>query len=308
VQVVDFETVPLSDDIGVEIQNAGFDQIRSDDVLRLFVREELARHRVVLFRNQRDIRANELSAFMSTFGPLLNIRAQNNNAHHVADDDIVKVISNMTAPDGRPLGDGNSSAQVWHSDGTVWEVPTATNAMYCRVAPTPAPKTSFLDMIKVYADLPAELKDRIRELRVIHHVYDRQLEVNIDRYGESLSHERRRQGTVHPLVRRHMATGAPILYLPTRRDSVLVGWSDQESRALLDELKGYVEQSTRSCSVGLVPDDLVIWDNTATLHSREGWPPRAGRAVWHVASEGEIPTPLYGQRNKNPYSSHLTPA
>jgi taurine dioxygenase len=108
---------------------------------------------------------------------------------------------------------------------------------------------------------------------------------------------------VHPLVRRHLPTGLPILYLPTRRDSIVVGWSDSDSSRLLADLWGFVERSQHRTSVALVKNDLLFWDNAATVHSREGWPADQGRAVWHVAAEGEIPTPLYGKRAANIYGS-----
>ena len=43
----------------------------------------------------------------------------------------------------------------------------------------------------------------------------------------------------------------------------------------------------------------MIWDNRATVHAREGWPEEKTRIMWHLSSEGEIPTPLMTRRGVN---------
>jgi taurine dioxygenase len=96
-----------------------------------------------------------------------------------------------------------------------------------------------------------------------------------------------------------MPTTAAVLYLPARRDSLVVGWSEADSRALLDELWSHVEQCPQFIRIALKPDDFVIWDNTALAHSREGWPPHEQRIMWHVSAEGECPTPRFGLPDRN---------
>src|SRR6185437_11386396 len=113
----------------------------------------LKRH-LLLFFPQQSIEPATLTAFAHHFGPLLDIRRKANPARHVPGHDMIKVISNITCSDGVPLGDGNASAQIWHSDSTTWEVPVGYIAFYCRIAPPNPPHTSFLDMIKVYETLP----------------------------------------------------------------------------------------------------------------------------------------------------------
>jgi taurine dioxygenase len=154
-------------------------------------------------------------------------------------------------------------------------------------------------MIKVYQTLPQPTKDRIRSLRVMHHVFPRQIEAAIARDAPSLPIEDRRVGRIHPLVRRHMPTNNPILYLPVRHDSLVVGWNETDSRELLDELWAHTNASPYFVSAALEPDDFVIWDNAATVHSRDGWPEDSGRTMWHVSAEGEVPTPRFGERAPN---------
>jgi alpha-ketoglutarate-dependent taurine dioxygenase len=130
-------------------------------------------------------------------------------------------------------------------------------------------------------------------------VFHRQIEVAIARDAPSLPIADRRVGRIHPLVRRHIPTNLPVLYLPVRHDSLVVEWTEQDSRALLDELWEHTNASPFFAGAALEPNDFIIWDNTATVHSRDGWPEDTGRTMWHVSAEGEVPTPRYGERAPN---------
>ena len=293
------EITTLTPEIGVDFLGVNLEKDAYDPDFIDQLRKALDAYLLVRIRNQQ-ISPDAMTAVAANFGPLLDIRRAGGNALHIPGHDLIKVISNETDSEtGLPLGDGNSSAQIWHSDSTTWEVPVGHIAFYCRNTPTPAPETRFLNMIKVYETLPAATKERIKSLRAMHHVFPRQIEVDIARNAPSLPTEDRRIGRIHPLVRRHLPTNAPVLYLPTRRDSLIVGWTEPASRELMEELWQHAESSPYFVSAALEPDDFVIWDNSATVHSRDGWPADKPRTMWHVSSEGEVPTPLFGGRAPN---------
>ena len=105
-----------------------------------------------------------------------------------------------------------------------------------------------------------------------------------------------------------MATIEPSLYLPTRRDSLIVGYTEEDSRALLEQLWATVNDAPCVVGVALLPGDFIIWDNVACAHSREGWPADQGRLVWHVSAEGEIPTPRYSKKVVNTIGMDRTAA
>ena len=288
----------ISPHLGIRVDGIDLEGASSDpdfiDLLRKWMRE----HLVVVFPKQK-LTGSTCERLPAAFGPLVNIKRAGNVAHHVPGYEWIKVISNGKAPDGINYGDGNASAQIWHSDSTPWEAPVGHIAFYCRQTVDPVPKTYFKNMITVYAALPLQTRERINRLRVIHHFYPRQIEVKIHNDGPSMSLEDRKLGMVHPLVRRHLDTGKPFLYLPTRRDSLVVGLSEEESRALLTELWDFTNAQDFDIGVGLEPDDFVIWDNSATVHGRDGWPEHQTRIMWHVSSEGEVPIPFYPRRTVN---------
>jgi len=289
---------PLNDHIGVKLTGVEFEAVAADPQFTRLMKQLLDEH-LLVFIPQQKIEPKTAENFVANFGPLLDIKRAGNKAHHVPGAPWIKVISNGKAPDGLPYGDGNASAQIWHSDSTPWEAPVGHIAFYCRQTVEPVPRTSFKNMIKVYEALPQATRDRIANLRAIHHFYPRQIEVAIHANGPSMPLEDRKSGFAHPLVRRHVGNNKPFLYLPTRRDSLIQGWSEQDSRALLEELWEFTNKCDFDLSVGLTPDDFVIWDNRATVHSRDGWPEEQTRIMWHISSEGEIPTPLHTKRGLN---------
>lgn len=288
----------ITPDIGVELTGLDLEaEARQPEFLELL--KKLMREHLVVFVPKQQISAATAEFLPAQFGPLVDIKRAGNVAHHVPGYDWIKVISNGKAPDGVPYGDGNASEQIWHTDSTPWEAPVGYIGFYCRQTVDPVPKTYFKNMIKVYEALPEELKERVNTLRVIHHFYPRQIEVKIHREGESMSLEDRKLGFVHPLVRRHLPTGKPILYLPTRRDSLIEGLEEQQARELLEELWDFTDQVDYEFGVGLEPDDFVIWDNSACVHRREGWDEGQTRIMWHISAEGEVPTPMHTRRTVN---------
>ena len=289
---------PLSPHLGVGLGGLEFEQLADEESFVDLMKKLLDEHLLVFIPGQK-IHPGTLERFTARFGPMLDIKRAGNVAHHVPHHEWIKVISNATAPDGIRYGDGNASAQIWHSDSTPWEAPVGHIAFYCRETPSTPPRTYFKNMIAVYEALPAETRERIARLRAIHHFYPRQIEIKIHAEGPSMPLEDRKLGTAHPLVRRHLGSGRPILYLPTRRDSIVVGMSEGESRALLEELWDFTNRADFDFSVALTPDDFVIWDNRACVHSRDGWSEEETRIMWHLSAEGEVPIPLHPRRTVN---------
>ena len=72
------------------------------------------------------------------------------------------------------------------------------------------------------------------------------------------------------LVRRNPGTGEKNIYIGSHAKTV-VGWGEQESRTLLDEL---LEGATRAQDIyshRWQVGDLVIWDNRCLLHRGAGY-------------------------------------
>ena len=247
-------TEPLSDALGVRLDGVVFERMANDHGFVRLMKQLLDEHLAVYIPGQK-IEPATAERFVANFGPLLDIKRAGNVAHHVDGAPWIKVISNGKAPDGIPYGDGNASAQIWHSDSTPWEAPVGHIAFYCRQTVEPAPKTSFKNMIKVYAALPDVLRERIGPLRVIHHFYPRQIEVAIHANGPSMPIEQRRSGFVHPLVRRHVGNNQP--YCTCRRGATVSCKAGPRARVVSCS-RNFGTSPTSAISISLLPCGQMI--------------------------------------------------
>ncbi|MDQ0471034.1 TauD/TfdA dioxygenase family protein [Labrys wisconsinensis] len=283
---------PASAHLGADVSGLSFAEIvdRDDPDLFAQVSAALDRHLVLRFRDQ-PVDPERFVAFARHFGTLVNLkRAENVDALHVEEHPLIKVISNAYAADGRPLGDvNNSSQQIWHSDGCTQPAPPAKTFFFGRKAPANPPRTMWLHMVEVFRRMPEDLKATITPLSAIHSVHNNPNEIALFLRRGSIGMDKLREGTRHPLVCRHPSTGKPLLYLPRRRDTLIVGMDLAESREIMDRLWDFVLTQTCWWGAGMAENDLVIWDNLATLHGREGWESTEERVMWHVATTG---TPL----------------
>jgi alpha-ketoglutarate-dependent taurine dioxygenase len=198
---------PMSTEVGVDVEVTRLGAFIDQPGFMATMREALGKYLVLRFR-RLDLQPDEIERLIRGFGPPMDIRSVK-DALHVPGHDYIQVLSNGRDQDGKPLGDDNSSAQIWHTDAGQWEVPPGAVILYGRVVPNPAPKTYFKSMIHIYESLPSALKQRIANLSAVHHKYPRSVDIEVHRNSASLPLEHRSRGKAHPLVRRHAATRRP---------------------------------------------------------------------------------------------------
>jgi taurine dioxygenase len=288
-----FTFVPASPHIGARVMGSSLaDVMEAQDQNALAdLRDALDTHLILHFSGQT-LQPRQIEDLGRHFGPLLSLkRPENKTASHLGDVEFLKIITNALTPDGKPLGDGSNASQDWHTDGAMKPRPATYSYFYARTVPRVPPKTYWMNAYRVYESLPQSVKDKIHDLYVIHHHYTAGNEFPLP---PSLPLTEREKGPRHPLVRVHPATGKPILYLPHRRDALVVGYSPEESDELIGYLREFAANSPFWWGTAMQPDDFVIWDNRACLHRRDGWESNEDRIMWHLANEGETPIPLAG--------------
>lgn len=72
--------------------------------------------------------------------------------------------------------------------------------------------------------------------------------------------------SVHPAVRVHPRTGRRSLFANTAYFKRFVGWSEAESRALLDYVQSLAQHLHYHCRVKWRKNTLIVWDNRFSLH------------------------------------------
>ena len=71
----------------------------------------------------------------------------------------------------------------------------------------------------------------------------------------------------HPIVRTHPETGRKSLYVSSLHTLRFDGFTEEESRPLINFLNDHCIEPEFSCRVRWEPGQLTIWDNRTTLHN-----------------------------------------
>jgi alpha-ketoglutarate-dependent taurine dioxygenase len=153
----------------------------------------------------------------------------------------------------------------WHMDGTYEETPPFATVLTPRVLSPTGGQTEFANCYAAYEDLPQEEKAYPETLRVVHSYPAR----------------------THPLVWRHKS-GRKSLVLSTSA-SHIEGMHPAESHALLQRLMNWATQPQYVYRHQWRMGDLLIWDNTGTVHRVLPYDVECGRRLHRFTLNGEEP-------------------
>lgn len=184
--------------------------------------------------------------------------------------DLTAQVDPDDAASDRIVGD-----LAWHSDLTYVAEPSRGSLLYAVDVPPEGGDTGFIDTARVYQAMPEDMRRRIHGLDVVH---------SFDANGSDMFPE-----VVHPIVHKHPVSGEPVLNISPLFARSIVGWSDADSRALLDELTEFATQERFTYFHRWSVGDLVIWDNWRTMHIATGHPKRYRRRMLRTTIRGGLP-------------------
>jgi taurine dioxygenase len=159
-------------------------------------------------------------------------------------------------------------AGFWHTDRAYAPDCNAITMLFCVHAPAEQGETLFANQVAAYSELDADTRRRLLG-RVARHRYGagelEQWETAVHPMEDG-QQARLPPAGAHPLARRHDVTGETALYAVAGSCVGVDGLTEAEWRPLLRELKAHATQP-RFCHVhAWQPGDLLMWDNTTTLH------------------------------------------
>jgi alpha-ketoglutarate-dependent taurine dioxygenase len=173
----------------------------------------------------------------------------------------------------------------WHMDGTYDDVPPLAALLAPRVLAPAGGETEFTNTYAAYDDLPEADKARFDGLKVEHTMAAAHRIYNDAPTPEQLAHWAKFPARIHPLVWRHRS-GRRSLLLSSSVTRV-VGMEEAESRALLDRLMQWATRPEYVYRHEWRMGDLLIWDNTGTMHRARPFDLACGRRLHRVTIEGE---------------------
>jgi taurine dioxygenase len=239
-----------------DINTASLDELRA-------IQELVYERKVVALKNQTLTREG-FQQFAARFGELEQFKLK--SYHDPAYPNIL-VINNRNgagAVGARKLGN------MWHSDSSYLAEPLPLTMLHAQQIPDTGGDTLFVDMQSVYDDLPKDLYERVNNRQAVHDVRWT-YKVKEDDVGESIQEiftrlEQTFPASTHPTVAVHPRTQRESLYVNPGYTTRISGYSQEQSRALLDELFAFALTPERIFNYQWEPDDLLIWDNRSVLH------------------------------------------
>ena len=175
----------------------------------------------------------------------------------------------------------------WHIDGAQDTVPTRASMLTARVLSDVGGQTEFANTYAAYEDLPEDKKRLVDSLRVVHSQEFIQRALHPNPTEVQLARWREHPEQVHPMVWTHQS-GRKSLVLGLTAGRI-EGKSEEESRAILDELQAWATQPQFVYRHEWTVGDLLIWDNTGVMHRVEKYPADSGRLLSRTTLVGEEP-------------------
>jgi alpha-ketoglutarate-dependent taurine dioxygenase len=180
----------------------------------------------------------------------------------------------------------------WHLDGTMNEVPILASLLTSKALGNAGEgDTEFCNTYAAYEDLVADLSDADKQayddVRVVHSTWTTLLYYEPEPKLETLQQMMAIGERELPLVWRHRS-GRKSLVLGCTAGHV-AGMDRAKSTELLVRLREWATQPQfvyrHQWSVG----DLVMWDNTGTMHRATPYDPNSGRLLQRTKLAGEEP-------------------
>ncbi|MCI3945347.1 TauD/TfdA family dioxygenase [Pseudomonas syringae] len=175
----------------------------------------------------------------------------------------------------------------WHIDGTGSDAPILASLLSCKVAASWGGNTGFCNTYAAYDALPDTDKRRYETLRVIHAPWASLLYYNPEPSLAMLTAMQAIGEKELPLVWKHRSGRKSLILGCTARQ--VIGISPAQSAQILVGLREWATAEAFSYSHEWHSGDLVIWDNTGTLHRAEAYDPASGRLMHRTKLQGEEP-------------------
>lgn len=234
---------PLCPIFGLQVTGVDLREALSDELKRA-LREAWHRSALLLFRDQQ-LSPEQVDRAAGIFG---EVRTTN----PWGDFEDRQYISNVI-PEAY-VGDGEL---LFHMDLSFMEQPLRGLALYAYEVPPEGVggDTLFANVQLAYERLPAALRERLEELRIVHTTRDAAPQWPV-------------LESVHPIAFPHPVTGETVLYCSPRHFQEIVGLEKDAGRALCEELEREISRPEIVYRHVWRAGDLVVWDNIRLQHAR----------------------------------------
>lgn len=247
------KVVPCDGPFGVEILDLDINRITAGEVAQC--QQHLQDQGVIFFRNQL-LDCDQHIAFAKRFGDIVINRFFETVAGYPQIAMVRKEAAHQSVV-----------GEDWHTDHSYDQQPALGSILYALEVPATGGETLFINMHQVFESLSGGLQNTLQQLRAVHssrHAFGA--------YSVSAADERfnnaslATQDSTHPMVITHPLSGRKVLYVNADFTTHIDGWSEAESRPLLEYLYQRAGQQQNILCFNWEKGSLAFWDNRATWH------------------------------------------
>jgi alpha-ketoglutarate-dependent taurine dioxygenase len=237
------------------------------------IRELLEQRGVIAFRELYLTDAEQV-AFTKTLGTIV-------------DEGINNIYKITMDPMENAQAEYLKGAFFWHIDGTMLPVPIFASIMSSRRLSPVGGDTEFSNTYAAYDELSEHEKRTLADARVVHSFEVSQRYVNPEPSYADLQAWQEKGTNTLPLIWRHRSGRRSLVLGSTA--AYVVGMNPEQSTALLCKLRDFATQAPFTYRHQWKVGDLVIWDNTGTMHRATPYPLDSGRLMHRTKIQGEEP-------------------
>jgi alpha-ketoglutarate-dependent 2,4-dichlorophenoxyacetate dioxygenase len=231
------------------------------------VEDAMDQYAVLVFPKQALTQSQQI-AFAKSLGPLdMGLRKLKGGPHRLefaelADISNVKVDGEVADREHAKIV-GNVANQLWHSDSS-FQKPRAKYSMLSAVTiPEFGGETEFADLRMAWDGLPDWRKQQVEGLQAVHFALHSRFLLGDTQYTEAQRNAI--APATWPLVQTDPRTGRKILFVGIHACEI-EGMTKAEGLMLLWDLLEHATQRQFVYQHRWQVGDLVMWDNTATVH------------------------------------------
>src|SRR5215510_4789712 len=254
---------PFPAALGAEVTGTDLRQ-PLDEAAIAALRAAFDRHIVLCIRDQELSEDDQLRA-AGYFGKVFIRRRPVTTRDPGGQWDTPFMLVTNIVENGKAIGVFGDGEMWFHHDTSYYPEPHRATLLYSMKLPSWGGNTCFSNMYKAYENIPRGLRDKLEGRKILQvHDYKRRERLDLDKIDlNSVRHYQQ------PIFITHPATGRKALYISRLMSAQIGGLSREESAAALEELFEISEDPAIIYEHAWRLGDLVIWDNSCSIHARK---------------------------------------
>ncbi len=256
---------PAPGQIGAEVTDLDLRTLRPEAAADL--RGLAYEHKLVVFRNQKLSRPEYVELAKKLGRPQIYFQE---HYHHPEHPEIF--VSANVPEEGEKVGVAGTG-RFWHSDYQFFDEPLSFTMVYPQIRPA-GRGTKYVDMERMYRELPSGLRRHIDGTRAFHEAtwYYKVQPEDMDKAIIEIMREFREitPGAKHPTTIVHPVTKERCIYVSEGFTTAIFGLTFEENRQVLHELFEFINREDHVHSHLWDDGDLLFWDNRQVIHRSGG--------------------------------------